>query len=186
MNDLVIRPFAESDIEAVKAFTDREIGQNYYSLEEIRDIFRRSQKDGHMCSLVLASPKNEIFGVRITYPPGAWSHGKGKGLRPDLWKTPLSEVAYFQSIFIDGRLGGQGWGKRLSIKALEILRVIGAKAVVCHSWVESPHNSSGKYLRSLGFESVELHREYWKDVDYTCTRCGKPCLCTAEEMIKYL
>ena len=45
---------------------------------------------------------------------------------------------------------------------------------------------SGRYLRAMGFELVKAHPLYWNKVDYVCTRCGKPCVCTAEEMIKYL
>lgn len=186
MSDLKIRPLAKTDLEAVKAFTDRAIGVNYYTLPEIEEIFRKSLSGSTMCSLVLADERGGIHGVRITYPPGAWNSGKGKGLHPEMWRTPLANVAYFQSIFVDGALTGQGWGKKMSLRALEILKATGARAVVCHSWVESPHNSSGRYLRDLGFESVQLHPLYWKDVDYECTRCGKPCVCTAEEMIKYL
>lgn len=77
----------------------------------------------------------------------------------------------------------QGWGKRMSLQAIELLKEAGAQAIATHSWKESPQDSSGKYLRSLGFRSVALHPFYWKEVDYICTRCGKPCLCTAEEMI---
>ena len=73
----------------------------------------------------------------------------------------------------------------LSIKALKDM---GAKAVVCHSWIQSPHDSSRKYLNSLGFEAVSIHEKFWYNIDYDCTRCGKnsKCVCDAQEMIKYL
>lgn len=183
--DLQIRALRESDIEQVKAFTDVTIGKNYYSLSELEEIFKRSRKHSVMCSFVL-SRGHEILGVRISYPPGLWDHGKGQGLRPDLWKSPIDQVAYFQSLFIAEALQGQGWGKKMSLAAIEALKKSGAKAVVCHAWCESPNDSSRRYLRSLGFEKVATHPFYWKQVDYVCTRCGKPCLCTADEMIKYL
>lgn len=181
-----IRPFTAGDIQGIKVFTDRAIGENYYSVDELNDILRRSTKDGRVASLVLEDAPGQFFGVRITYPPGNWSHGKGKGLNPDLWRAPLEETAYFQSLFIDLSLTGQGWGRKMSEASLELLKEFGTRAVVCHSWKESPNDSSGRYLRALGFELVATHPLYWKDVDYVCTRCGKPCLCTAEEMIKYL
>lgn len=171
------------DLAAVKAFTDRAIGQNYYSAEELAQIFERSRSGSAMCSLLLENAAGEIHGIRITYPPGGWEKGKGKGLSPEKWGVPFSKTAYFQSLFIDPALSGHGWGGRLSRRSIEILRDLGASAIVCHSWKESPHDSSGRYLRGLGFETVAVHPLYWKDVDYTCTRCGKPCLCTAEEMI---
>lgn len=185
--DLTIRELRRDDLAAVKEFTDRAIGRNYYSLDELERIFERSLAPGGerptMCSLVLENAAGGIQAIRITYPPGRWEKGKGKGLSPTLWDAPFAQTAYFQSLFVDPALTGQGWGKRLSERAIEILRGLGAAAIVCHSWKESPHDSSGRYLRGLGFRTVATHPLYWKDVDYVCTRCGKPCLCTAEEMI---
>lgn len=182
-----IRPMTQADLPAIKRFTDHAIGANYYSDQELGEILKRSESNGRDYSLVLEDEIGAIRGVRITYPPGKWTHGKGKGLTPEKWKVQKSETAYFQSLFVDPELTGHGWGKKLSSAALKMLKEeLGAKAVVCHSWKESPHDSSGRYLRGLGFEVVATHPLYWKDVDYICTRCGKPCLCTAEEMIKYL
>ena len=183
---MTIRPLTAADLDRAKEFADRAIGANYYSRAELAEILERSEKNGRACSLILVDEGGLIRGIRITYPPGKWSHGKGKGLSPELWRVPLAEAAYFQSLFIDESLTGHGWGKKLSGESLKILRDLGAQAVVCHSWKESPNDSSGRYLRSLGFEVVATHPLYWKEVDYVCTRCGKPCLCTAEEMIKYL
>ena len=171
-----------SDLNEVKTFADRAIGDGYYSTEEIKDIFSR----GEHFSLVLSNEKNQIFGIRITYPPGKWNSGKGQGLCSDQWKVDLKDTAYFQSLFIDPNLVSQGWGKKMSLRSIEMLQNSGAKAIVTHSWKESPNDSSGIYLRSLGFTSVKLHPLYWNKVNYTCTRCGFPCLCTAEEMILYI
>lgn len=178
-----IRPMRPTDAAAVKEFTDRAIGTNYYSVEELEEIYQKSLKNDVEFTLVLED-KGQIKAVRITYPPGNWQKGKGKGLSPESWQVPFEEVAYFQSLFVDETLTGQGWGKKLSLAAIDLLKTAGvAKAIVTHSWKESPHDSSGKYLRGLGFRLVASHPFYWKEVDYVCTRCGKPCLCTAEEMI---
>jgi ribosomal protein S18 acetylase RimI-like enzyme len=177
-----IRPVEKKDLIAVKAFTDMAIGTGYYTLPELDEIYQKSiSLSGEMTTLILIVD-NEIKGIRITYPPGRWQKGKGRGLSPERWPYPLADTAYFQSLFVDPNLTGQGFGKELSLQAIQILKKIGAKGIVCHSWKESPHDSSGKYLRSLGFSLVETHPLYWKEVDYVCTRCGKPCLCTAEEM----
>lgn len=181
MPDSIIRPFEKSDIAAVKQFTDEAIGTNYYSLQELEEIFQKSLAHKTMCTLLLEI-QGKIQGVRITYPPGKWSKGKGKGLSPQLWPHPMDETAYFQSLFIAEQLTGHGYGKQMSLQAIQILKEIGAKGIVCHSWKESPNDSSGRYLRSLGFTLIATHPLYWKEVDYVCTRCGKPCLCTAEEM----
>lgn len=180
-----IRPLKEPDLVDLKSFTDSTIGTGYYSQEELLDIYQRSQKNGKMCSFLLIQD-GQILGFRLTYPPGQWNHGKGRQLSPHLWRVTPAETAYFQSLFLHPSVQGGGWGQKLSEESIKVLQSLGAKAVVCHSWVESPHNSSSKYLQKLGFTPLIQYPYYWKNVDYDCPRCGKPCLCTAEEMILYL
>lgn len=181
-----IRELKENDLIAVKAFTDGTIGKNYFSVEELQECFSKSLSQGVMCSFVLVDEQDQIHGFRLAYPPGTWSKGKGSVLRADLWKVPLDKVAYFQSLFLASDAQGQGWGPLLSEAAITAFRKLGAEAIVTHAWKESPNNSSIRYLSKFGFESVATHPEYWIDVDYECVRDGRPCRCTAEEMIKYL
>jgi GNAT superfamily N-acetyltransferase len=198
-------PLKEKDLGRLKAFTDRAIGAGYYSEAELKDIFQRSSVNGVMCSFLLVGREagpgrpdgdrpatsagsttvaaGEILGVRFTYPPGKWSHGKGEGLSPDQWPQPKSETAYFQSLFLSDKIQGQGYGSKLSQVSIDVLKEIGAKGVVCHSWKESPGGSSTKYLEKMGFQRIKEHPLYWQHVDYNCTRCLKPpCQCTAIEM----
>lgn len=180
---MLIRPITAKDLNNIVRFTDREIGQGYYSRAEIDRIYQRSQMGEKSCTLVLEDDGGAIKGIRITYPPGQWEHGKGDGLEPGLWPHAIGETAYFQSLFISDDLQGQGWGGRLSRASIELLRHSGTKGIVCHSWKESPNNSSTKYLQKLGFKVIAEHKEYWRDVNYDCTRCLKPpCQCTAIEM----
>jgi ribosomal protein S18 acetylase RimI-like enzyme len=185
----IVREFRATDVAAVKEFCDEAIGVDYYSIDELTKLQARSRCGEITCSFVLTQKmdsQEQICGIRISYPPGQWHEGKGDGLRPDLWQVPISAVGYFQSLFIVEAWQGQGWGKRMSLASLEALRRLNARAVVCHAWCESPGDSSRLYLRSLGFAWVATHPEYWKTVDYICPRCDRPCLCTADEMIKYL
>lgn len=191
-------PLEEKDLGRLKAFTDRAIGEGYYSEAELIDIFHRSQADGVMCSFLLIGTEedggcvdgrmrtrgpSEIFGVRFTYPPGKWSHGKGDGLTPQKWPFSQDQTAYFQSLFLSEKIQGQGFGSKLSEASIEVLKSIGAKGVVCHSWKESPGGSSTKYLEKMGFQRIKEHPLYWQHVNYNCTRCLKPpCQCTAIEM----
>lgn len=178
-----IRPLQLGDAPAAKAFSDLTIGVDYYSVADWQQIYHRSLKLGRQCTLILEDEAGKIRGIRVTYPHGQWQNGKGDGLSPQAWGVPFADVAYFQSIFIDSALTGQGWGGKMSSQAIELLRALGAKAIVTHSWKESPGNSSRRYLQALGFQLVATHGLYWHKVDYFCTRCGKPCMCTAEEMI---
>lgn len=181
---MLIREFLTQDIAAVKNFTDRVVGAGYYSIAELTDFQNRSiAKSGDICSFVLVGPTtSEILGLRLAFPPGNWDHGKGSKLRADLWPTKLAETAYFQSLFVSPKLQGQGWGPKLALKSLEIFKRLKATAVITHCWKESPNNSSYKYLVGLGFKEIIEHPNYWIDVDYVCTRDGKPCKCTAIEM----
>ena len=54
-------------------------------------------------------------------------------------------MGYFKSLFIHEDYQGAGLGKTLSHKA-SVLKEMGAHAVLCHSWMESPKNSSQRYL----------------------------------------
>ncbi|MCB0393180.1 MAG: GNAT family N-acetyltransferase [Bdellovibrionales bacterium] len=168
------------------SFLDRAIGENYYSASELREILKKSEKEGMMCSLAVVDEDGKVWGARISYPPGKWKKGKGESLSPHLWKTKMEETAYFQSLFVDPELSGQGWGPKLSLESIDRLKRVGAKAVVCHSWVESPNQSSIRYLTKMGFEPLVRYPLYWTKVNYVCTVCGPPpCQCTAEECILY-
>lgn len=178
-----IRPLTASDLVQLRAFTDREIGAGYYSTTELEDIFQRSQHGSTMCSLLLCDERGLIQGVRFSFAPGHWSKGKGQGICPEKWPHPLTQTAYFQSLFLARRAQRQGWGGRLSTESIVLLARTGAKGVVCHSWKESPHGSSTRYLQKLGFRAIAEHPDYWKEVLYNCTVCLKPpCRCTAIEM----
>lgn len=176
-----IRNFEVKDIEAVKLLADQEIGQNYYSISELKTIQNQSVKASVNCSFVLTI-RGEIKAFRLSYPPGNWSNGKGKGLSLDQLPYSLTEIGYFQSLFVHKDYQRQGFGRKLSDQSITALKKLGTKGILCHSWKQSPANSSQRYLVSMGFEYIAEHPDYWINVDYTCPRCGKPCHCTAQEM----
>ena len=172
-----------ADFDRVLDFTDRYIGLNYFTQEKLQKIFQASEKNGVMCSFVLEDEEG-IKGLRLSYPPEQWiDRHPSQNTHPSLWGAARSQVGYFQSLFIADEYQGRGWGQRLSMASAENLKKLGATAVVCHSWDESPHNSSRKYLMKLGFVPLVSIPNYWKAIDYECTRCGRPCVCTATEMI---
>ena len=182
-----IIPFTTDLIAQVTKFTDEHIGKNYYTLPEMTENQKKSvAENNEITSFVLINTAQEIMGLRLAYAPGRWAHGKGSKLRPELWPFQLSQAAYFQSLFVSADAQGQGLGPQLSEKSISIFKKLGAKGIVTHCWKESPNNSSLKYLEKIGFKTVIEHPNYWIDVDYTCTRDGNPCRCTALEMIKVL
>jgi N-acetylglutamate synthase-like GNAT family acetyltransferase len=181
-----IRPLKENDLEKVRLFTDKWIGENYFSIEELQQIFMWSQKDGLTASF-LAVEGETIAGARLTYAPGVWINPQTRGLSANLWQTNPKNMAYFKSLFVSGDYQQKGIGKSLSDQSIEVLKKMDAKAILCHSWLESPGNSSQRYLQKMGFDSVKEHEKFWYPIDYECTRCSpSKCICTAMEMIKYL
>jgi hypothetical protein len=169
----------------VKDFTDQWIGINYYSLDELEVVLDLSCHLGLSCSY-LALVNGELAGVRLSFAPGKWI-SKGRGLSLKMWSCLPEEMGYFKSLFVSQKFQKMGIGGALSLRSLQTLSEMGAKAVLCHSWLESPGNSSQLYLQKMGFEAVKEHPRYWYPVDYLCTRCGpERCVCTAIEMVKYL
>ena len=181
---MLIRTFLQKDVELVKKFTDIEIGQGYYSAEELKDSQLKSVcEDGSISSLLLIDENtDQVKGLRLAFPPGKWTHGKGTKLRPDLWPYPLEKSAYFQSLFIAKELQGHGFGPMLSEKSIQILKNQGTLGIATHSWKESPHDSSVRYLKKMGFKKIIEHPLYWANVNYICPLDGSPCQCTAIEM----
>lgn len=181
---MLIKEFLPEDIPSTKKFTDTAVGQGYYSIQELIENQKKSiAADGTICSFVLIDDvTKKVCGLRLAYPPGQWSHGKGAALRSDLWPTQMNETAYFQSLFVAPDLQGQGWGPQLSERSITIFKKLGAKGIVAHCWKESPNNSSLRYLQNLGFKEIIEHPLYWFNVSYACTRDGWPCRCTAIEM----
>ena len=181
---MYIKPFFPEDIIQVKKFTDEEIGVGYYSLDElIRNQKKSIAVDGTICSFLLVDDDQvRIKGLRLAFPPGNWDHGKGSQQRADLWPFPIEKSAYFQSLFLANDAQGQGWGPQLSQKSILQFKKLNALGIATHSWKQSPHNSSIRYLEKLGFKKIIELPLYWFDVDYTCSLDGKPCRCTAVEM----
>lgn len=183
MDAIRIRPLTAADVPAVSAFADRTIGDGYYPEASILGYLARATVDGRTTAYV-AEAEGRIAGFRIVMPPGRWEQGRGDGLTPEAWPHPLEATAYFQSCFVDPDITGAGLGRRLAEAAFADLRALGARAVAVHSWKESPHDSSRRYLVRLGFTPVAEHPHYWRDVDYLCSGCRvRPCVCTAIEMI---
>lgn len=171
------------DAPAVAALALAVIGPGYYPAETVLEYLAKSTTPEGTAVSHVAFVGERLVGFRFALPPGAWESGRGRGLHPERWPAPLERCGYFQSSYLDPAFMGRGIGRRLAERALRDLKAIGALAVVTHSWKESPHNSSFRYLSRLGFEVVAEIPDYWMDVDYTCVLDGRPCRCTAIEMV---
>ena len=185
--EIKIINFTKEYILQVERFADKHIGKNYYSPEQLEEIIEKSILGANNCSFLIFKD-GELKGIRLSYMPGKWRSVKGtNGLTPNSWNgLKIEELGYFQSLFLHPDLMNQSWGPVLSNLSIDQMRQAGAKGIITHSWLESPNNSSRKYLEKIGFKLIKKHKLYWIKVDYECTRCGKPCVCTAGEMLKIL
>ncbi len=183
---VTIREMTLDDAPAVSALADRLVGQDYYPPGLVQRYLERARTAIGTLSYV-AERDGQLVGFRFVLPPGRWDEGRGSGLTPERWPGPLAEAGYFQSCFVDHAEMGRGIGRRLAERAFADLRRVGASLVVAHSWKESPHDSSRRYLKRLGFVAVAEHPRYWAEVEYLCGGCKQPdCVCTAIEMVKVL
>ncbi len=185
-NEIEIKGMENGYLSDVLKFCNEFIGDGYYSLEQLKILLEQSKKR-EKCVSFCAYDKDKLVGIRITLAPGKWIDNDTKGLTPERWNVPVGEVAYFKSLFIRDDYQKRGIGSLLSNTSIEALKEIKTSAIICHSWLESPNNSSQIYLKKMGFISIKEHKKFWYDLDYTCSRCGVgKCICSAEEMIKYL
>ena len=168
----------------IQQLCDRVLGSNYYTASEVSEFEKLSQLQGKTCSFVLVDPEDKVLAARVTFAPGKWLNQLKDKCHPQLWPFKGENIAYFKSLLVDESIRGQGWGPKLSQKSLEILKSWGCQAVICHSWLESPNNSSQKYLLAYGFKPLINIENFWYEKDYECTRCSpNRCVCTAVEMI---
>lgn len=185
MSQIEIAPLQFDDISAIKAFMNQGFGQNFYSEKELEKVLEKSKAHGLNASFG-ARVAGSLAGVRLTYAPGTWTKGH-RALSPHKWKIPENKAAYFKSLVVSEKFQKMGIGRSLSARSIEVLRQMGAQGILCHSWLESPGNSSQIYLQRMGFEQIQEHPNFWHEVDYECVRCGpRKCVCSAAEMIKYL
>lgn len=176
----------DSDLPEIKSFCDFWIGPNYYQLPELQKSLAYSLKNNLNASFLVRNNSSKVVAIRLTYAPGEWVYS-ARGLTPHLWQSNPQKTAYFKSLFVHEDYQQLGLGRALSEASINVLLRMGAEAIICHSWLESPGNSSQKYLLKMGFNQINKHPKFWNPIDYDCPRCApKRCECTAIEMIKYL
>lgn len=178
-----VRALRPADLPRVVQLADRLIGRGYWTVDHLSEALDAATVGDVVCCHLAEGADGTLLGFRLAQPPGAWSSGRGEALASERWPFPLERAGYFQSAWVAPSARGLGVGAAMALAAIADLRALGAAGVVTHSWKESPQGSSRRYLERLGFFAVAEHPDYWIDVDYTCSRDGRPCRCTAIEMV---
>jgi ribosomal protein S18 acetylase RimI-like enzyme len=182
--EYIIREISVFDIQKVIDFADKWIAKNHFKRMQLRDFLMKGIREDINASF-LALDNEKVIGLRLTFAPGEWINEDHElTLSPHLWHIDKDSVAYLKSLFIDKEYQGMGIGKILSEKSISAVKAMGAKGIVCHSWVESPRNLSRKYLDKMNFKAINLHENFWSFKDHTCAKCTpRQCECSACEML---
>ena len=185
LNGLELIDLEEKHIPEILAFADTYIGPRYYNPSSLKEILNLAQMNkSSICLGLKDSSNHKLVALRISLPPGGWIQKYCEGILSDQWPLDPKDVGYFKSLFLSPEFRGRGLGPYLSQVAIERMKTRGAKGIAVHSWKESPHNASLRYLSKIGFKAVGEIPLYWNRVDYDCTGCKTtPCTCTAVEMI---
>ena len=179
----ILEPLNTKHIEPFLEFSDKYIGKNYFNKDNFETQIKLSHLNSLNSSFVILTSDLQFIGLRITYSPGLWQNYINTQFLGQL-KIPNHKVGYFKSLFIHPDYQGKNIGPYLSNSSLNVLKEMGCTHVVSHSWLESPNNSSVKYLERYGFKQLGVIKNFWKDVDYLCSGCNLTnCQCTAVEMI---
>ena len=179
----LIEPLNLKHKEKFIKFADQFIGENYFNNDNFKEQIPLSIKDNLNCSFVMFNSEQEIIAIRLTYAPGVWQN-KITTQHIDKLNLNVKKVAYFKSLFVHPDYQGKKIGPILSKKSIKVLKLMDCEYIISHSWLESPNNSSVKYLEKYGFKQLGVISNFWGTVDYICTGCQKTsCSCTAVEMI---
>jgi ribosomal protein S18 acetylase RimI-like enzyme len=182
-----IRPISVFDIQKIVDFADQWIAENYYKKSQLRALLMKGVREDVNASFV-ALDKNKIIGFGLAFAPSEWiTQDDEFNLSSHLWNVPSDDVAYLKNLVVDKNYQGLGIGRAILDKTTQAVKDMGAKAIVCHSWVESPKNTSRKYFDKMNFKPVNLHDNFWYFKDYICAKYSpRKCDCSACEMIKVL
>ena len=165
--------------DKLQPFIDKWIGKDFFSKKDVEELVEQDIN-------YVAFDRDKLVGVRFAYLPDCW---ESKNVSPDKWKVPREQVARGGGIFVHGDYQKKGIGKTLEKRLCKALKEKGAKAICVHSWLESPNNSSQKFLLGNGYKNLKTYKDYYINAP-SCSRCEvtkeNPCSCSANEMIKYL
>lgn len=189
-NTYYVNLLKEEDFDKVIELGNRIFGDGYLSQEVMRDVLKKSVKDGINCSFTLSMSEGDgvrkLIGFRLTYAPGQWMDSYSFETRPELWGFGPDKVAYMKSNCLDEKFRGSGLGRMLLDHAIGATRRAGAEAAVAHIWMNSPGNSAYKYFLRAGGKEVVVYPAYWTNLhseEAPCIHCGSSCICPAAEMI---
>lgn len=141
----------------------------------------------------IALSNDQVVGILLAYSPGTWieySTDRFKaGLTFKSLNCPIDNISYLKTCLVHSDYQNKGLGEFLFNKMLCTLREMGSQAVLCHSWKESPSNSSQRFFLKIGFKKIKEHPNLWCEhkIDFICSHCRCfCCTCTAVEMIKLI
>jgi len=186
-HNLTIYPLTPEYFQRVIALGNEVHGDGYLTDEMIEKIYNKSLLNDINCSFVMLD-QDRVIGFRLTYAPTKWE--MDEWCSPDLWKLPIEQLCYFKSSTVDSDYRGKGVAKTMLQAAMSAAKDQGAKAGICHTWMQSPGNAAYKYFIGCGGKLLKTYPDRWLEDSYAGYRCvaclpEKYCHCDAGEMILY-
>lgn len=180
-----IRSFTEIDFLPVMELAVATYGENYCDLNSLREVLEKSIKHSFNSSLVAYDTPKTLAGFRLTLAPGQWEIDDW--FSPEQWGVPADKVCLFKCNTVRSDLRGQGLGKELLKRSIDVAKHQGAVAGVAHVWMQSPHNSAYRYFFSAGGKEIAIYPDRWTEdyntTGYICSLDGPDCHCDGAEMI---
>lgn len=186
---VIYRDYQPQDSNPIIEIGDEVLGRGYITVDEIDECYKEKSRAKGNVNFFVAELDGKIAGFSWAYRPGLFPSGPfAKGL----WPVDESEVAYIATMGVKREFGRRGIGTELLRRLHKRAREQGAKALVSHSWIESPGNASTKLVNKSKFTPLKIHYRLWykktwyessEDISI-CRRCIlPPCRCSALEVM---
>lgn len=182
----IIEPILERDFEAAHKLVEENLYKHDLAVEDL--------KQASSGELLIAKDGDKVIGLLNMRRPGKiFKELEDKYFHLKELKPFKSETGYIALVTVDKKYQGQGIGKLLVERAIEIQKEWDVSAIIVHASKSSPGNGSEKLFANFGFVPVHLHKQAWHDYSvekgpegFWCNFCGNPCKCDELEMVKYL
>lgn len=179
-------PVTEGDLTGAAALVEECLCREEGCAEDL--------KKASLGEVLVVKKSDELVGMLSMRRPGKiFDEIEDKYFNLELIKFSKEEIGYIALVVIKKEVQGQGIGKTLVQKAIELQKEWGAKAIIVHASQSSPGKGSEKLFASQGFKPVFLHKAPWHDYSkeqgsegFWCNFCGNPCNCDELEMVKEL
>lgn len=179
-------PTTEKDYADIVSLVESNLYKEKSLLDEI--------KEASVGEVMIAKKDGLIVGMLSMRRPGKiFKEIEDKYFDLNALECSKDDTGYIALVAVKKKMHGQGVGKLLVKKAIELQNEWDAKAIVVHASQSSPGHAADRLFSSFGFVPTKLHTAPWHDYSkeagpdgFWCNFCGNPCKCDELEMVYYI